>query len=134
MKENLLVLNSDKTHFMVLASPHKHRKHGDFGNVLDSGTGRILPDNSELLLGITLSDNFQWNNHIRDGDRSLLGTLSRKNIALAKIAKITDFKTRLMIGSGLIMSTLTYAIQAYGACSTYLIHMLQVQQNCALDT
>ena len=60
-----------------------------------------------------------------------MSILSKKNNALAKVAKIASFKTRLMIGNGLIMSMLTYAIQIYGACSSYLIHMLQVQQNAA---
>ena len=131
MKNNLLVLNSDKTHLMVLASPHKHRKHGDFSITLDTGNEIITPQDSGELLGITLSNNFRWNQHIRDGESSLMSILSKKNNALAKVAKIASFKTRLMIGNGLIMSTLTYAIQIYGACSSYLIHMLQVQQNAA---
>ena len=131
MIENLLVLNSDKTHLMVLASSHKHRKYGNFSIQLDTGTEIIAPQESEVLLGVTLSNNFLWNQHIRDGERNMMASLSKKNVALANIAKITSFKTRLMIGSGLMMSAIAYAIQTYGACSAYLANMLQVQQNTA---
>ena len=44
---------------------------------------------------------------------------------------IADFKTRKLMGSGLIMSSLNYLIQVYGSCSKYLISALQVQQNNA---
>ena len=44
---------------------------------------------------------------------------------------IADFKTRKMIATGLIMSTLVYIVQVYGSSSSYLINMLQIQQNAA---
>ena len=61
----------------------------------------------------------------------MLATLARKNTALGKISSFTDFKTRKVIGTGLIMSSLSYMIQVFGGCSGYLLHMLQVQQNIA---
>ena len=131
MRNNRLVLNTDKTHVLVMASAFKHRKHGNFNISLNTGNEIIHPIESEYLLGANLSNNFQWNQHVRDGDTSLVKTLSKKNTALGKIARIADFKTRKMIGSGLIMSTLSYIIQVYGGCSNYLINMLQVQQNTA---
>ena len=54
-----------------------------------------------------------------------------KNNALSKLSISADFKTRKMIGNGLIMSSISYIIQVYGACSGYLLDMLQVQQNIA---
>ena len=58
-------------------------------------------------------------------------SLILKNNALAKLKNATDFKTRKIIGNGLIMSSLSYIIQVYGGCSSYLLDMLQVQQNTA---
>ena len=51
--------------------------------------------------------------------------------ALKKICQVSDFKTRRMIATGLVMSSLTYIVQAYGSCSEYLINLLQTQQNIA---
>ena len=131
MRNNKLVLNSDKTHLLIMASPNKHRKHGNFGITLNTGKERIEPIDSEILLGATLSNNFMWNQHIRDGEQAMIHTLNRKNTALKKISQTTDFKTRNMIGSGLVMSSLSYIIQVYGGCSNYLLNLLQVQQNNA---
>ena len=44
---------------------------------------------------------------------------------------LASFKTRRMVASGLILSTLSYIIQVYGGCSGYLLAMLQVLQNRA---
>ena len=131
MRDNRLVLNSDKTHVIVMASVHKHKKHGNFDIILNTGSEVIEPSEYETLLGADLSNNFQWNQHIRDGDKALMNSLAKKNTALKRISGISDFKTRKMIGSSLIMSTLTYIIQVYGSCSGYLVNMLQVQQNNA---
>ena len=132
MRNNHLVFNSDKTHDLIIASASKHRKHGNFNVSLNTGREIVEPIESEYLLGANLTNNFQWNQHVRDGENSLMKTLSKKNVALGKISKIADFKTRKMIGSGLIMSTLSYIIQVYGGCSGYLLDMLQVQQNTAI--
>ena len=131
MRDNRLVLNSDKTHVIVMASVHKHKKHGNFDIILNTGSEVIEPSEYETLLGADLSNNFQWNQHIRDGDKALMKSLAKKNTALKRISGISDFKTRKIIGSSLIMSTLTYIIQVYGSCSGYLVNMLQVQQNNA---
>ena len=67
----------------------------------------IEPIDSEALLGANLSNIFQWNQHIRDGDRNMIAVLSKKNVALGRISTLADFKTRKFFGSGLIMSTLS---------------------------
>ena len=132
MRNNRLILNSDKTWVLIMASEHRHKKHNDFGIQLNTGNEIIHPVQSEVLLDVTLSNNFQWNHHIRDGEQPLIRSLNRRNTALKRISRISDFKTRKMIGSGLIMSTISYAIQLYGGCSGYLIDALQVQQNVAM--
>ena len=131
MSQNKLVLNGDKTHLLVMASLSKHRKHQNFGITLDTGSEEIEPISSEKLLGAKLSNNFTWNLHIRDDDHSMFRTLTCKINALYKISLVTSFKTRKMVASGLILSTLNYIIQVYGGCSGYLLKMLQVLQNKA---
>ena len=131
MGRNKLVLNSDKTHLLVMASAHKHRKHENFGIVLNTGAEIIEPISDEKLLGGQISNNFTWNNHIRDNKTSMFKILTSKINALSKISKIANFRTRKMVASGLIMSTLNYLVQLYGSCSGYLVKLLQVLQNKA---
>ena len=114
-----------------MASSQKHRRHQDFGIVLDTGTETIEPISHEKLLGAKLSNNFLWNLHIRDDELSMFRSLTSKINALIKISKFSSFQTRKMVASGLILSTLSYIIQVYGSCSGYLLAMLQVLQNKA---
>ena len=131
MNLNQLVLNSDKTHLLVMASSQKHKKHDNFGIFLDTGSEIVEPIDEERLLGAKISNNFLWNLHVRDDEFSMFRSLTSKANALFKISNLASFKTRKMVASGLILSTLTYIIQVYGGCSGYLIAMLQVLQNKA---
>ena len=131
MNQNKLVLNSDKTHLLVMASSQKHKKHNNFGIVLDTGAEIIQPISDERLLGAKISNNFLWNKHIRDDEGSMFRSLTSKINALFKISKIANFKTRKLVATGLILSTVTYIIQVYGGCSGYLLATLQVLQNKA---
>ena len=131
MSQNKLVLNSDKTHLLIMASSQKHRKHNNFGISLDTGTEIIEPKSGEKLLGAKISNDFRWNLHIRDDEFSMFRSLTSKINALSKISAFASFKTRKMVAMGLILSTLTYIIQVYGGCSGYLLATLQVLQNKA---
>ena len=131
MAENKLVLNGDKTHILVMASSAKHRKHQNFGIFLDTGTEVIEPVESEKLLGCHVTNDFRWNEHIRDSDKSMLRILTSKINALRKVAFYSSFKTRKMIAQGIIMSNLCYLVQLYGSSSDYLLSLLQVMQNTA---
>ena len=114
-----------------MASSQKHKKHQDFGIILDTGTEIVEPISNEKLLGAKISNNFLWNLHIRDDEGSMFKSLTSKINALFKISTLASFKTRRMVASGLILSTLSYIIQVYGGCSGYLLAMLQVLQNKA---
>jgi hypothetical protein len=71
MASNRLVLNSDKTHLLVMASSTQHRLHGNYGVQLDTGSEIILPQDNERLLGCQISSNFKWKDHIQDNEFSL---------------------------------------------------------------
>ena len=131
MSQNKLVLNSNKTHLLIMASLQKHRRHGNFGVLLNTGAEILEPIDDEKLLGAKISNNFLWNLHIRDDETSMFRNLTSKINALHKISEFASFKTRKMVASGLIMSTIMYIIQVYGGCSGYLTAMLQVLQNKA---
>ena len=131
MGKNKLILNSDKTHLLVLTSASNHRLHGNFNITLDTGNEIIEPRSEDRLLGGIISSNLKWKSHIQDHQQSLSAILTSKINALSKISAYSSFKTRKTIANGVVMSYLTYLIQLYGGCSEYLLTGLQVQQNKA---
>ena len=131
MLGNRLLLNSDKTHFMVIATQSQHRKNDNFGITLNTGMERINPSESECILGLNVQNDLTWNEHILLSEKSIVKNLSRKINGLGKICALADFKTRKMLANGFIYGNLVYMIQLYGQGSDYLMQILQVQQNRA---
>ena len=131
MGKNKLVLNSDKTHLLVMTTSTQHRKYGDFGISLDTGNEIIEPVTNEKLLGCHVANNFKFNNHIRDNEKSMSNVLTSRMNALRKVAFTSSFKVRKMIAEGIIISNILYIITVYGGCSEYLLSLLQVIQNTA---
>ena len=93
MSQNKLVLNSNKTHLLIMASLQKHRKHGNFGVLLDTGAEILEPIDNEKLLSAKISNDFLWNLHIRDDETSMFRNLTSKINALRKVSQFANFKT-----------------------------------------
>ena len=131
MARNKLVLNSDKTHLLVMTSSQMHKKYDNFGITLDTGQEIIEPVEHEKLLGCHISNDFKFKNHIRENEKSMMNILSSRINALRKISHIATFKTRKMIAEGIIISNIIYVITVYGSCCEYLKTGLQIVQNTA---
>ena len=131
MAANKLVLNSDKTHLLVMASSTQHRLHGNYRVQLDTGAEIILPQDNERLLGCQISSDFKWNAHVSDSKFSMQRQITSRLNALRKISFASSFATRKMIANGIIISRIIYAIQCWGGASDYLVKILQVLQNKA---
>ena len=117
MALNKLFLNSDKTHLIIMASKKKHRKSGNFGITLDTGREIIEPVDGERLLGGQVSNDFTWNDHVRNNDKSMLKILTSRVNALRKISFALSFKSRKLIAMGIVMSRLVDLIQLFGGAS-----------------
>ena len=131
MAMNKLFLNSEKTHLLVITSAQQHAKHGNFGIQLNTGSETIQPSNDERLLGAQVSNNFTWNCHIVENDKSMMKMITSRINALMKVSWSADFKTRKMIGNAIVMSRIVYLVQVYGNASEYLLKSLQTLQNKA---
>ena len=131
MNKNKLILKSDKTHLLVMASERKHQIHDDFWISLDTGKEIIEPQHDEKLLGATVSNNLSWKTHIRDSRTSLIKTLTSRINALYKVCQYSSFVTRKIVANGTFMSYLSYIIPLIGGSSEYLITALQTLQNRA---
>ena len=131
MNKNKLILNSDKTHLLVMASERKHQIHDNFGLSLNTGTEVIEPQIEEKLLGALMSNNLTWKTHIRDSKNSLIQILTSRINALFKISQYSSFLTRKMVANGMFMSYVSYLIPLFGGSPEYLITALQTLQNRA---
>ena len=137
MSNNRLKLNGDKTHLMLLASSYawSHKLNDESIN-LNTGNEMIKTSQNERLLGVLISRNLKWANHILlgnpgQGEVPLIQQLGKRLAALKQIGNIADFKTRKMLANGIFMSKLIYTIPVWGGCEKYLIRSLQVSQNKA---
>ena len=131
MNKNKLILNSDKTHLLVMTSARKHQIHDNFGISLDTGREIIEPQYEEKILGANISNDLSWKNHIRDTKTSLMKTLTSRINALSKVCQYSSFLTRKTVANGMFMSYLSYLIPLYGGSPEYLITALQTLQNRA---
>ena len=119
-----------------MATDQKHRKKNNFNITLDTGNETIEPIECEKLLGGHITNDFKWNQHIRDNKKSLFKTLTSRVNALSKVCHVSSFKTRKIIANGIVMSPILNLIQVWGGCSNYLINCIQILQNraCLLYT
>ena len=131
MSLNKLVLNSDKTHLMVMATKQKHKRYDNFNITLDTGNEIIEPIKHEKLLGGIIANDFSWNEHIRENKKYLFRKLTTRINGLCKICSISSFKTRKIMANGIVMSLIIYLIEIWGGCNEYLLRFLQVLQNRA---
>ena len=106
MTANKLVLNSSKTHLLIMATPFRHRNHGNFGITLNTGSEIIQPSYSEKLLGGFITNDFKFNNHLKDNENSVFKSLTSRVNALAKICSLSPFKTRKMVANAIVISKL----------------------------
>ena len=81
---------------------------------IKAGEFIIRPSESERLLGIRVHQSMLWNEHIRDAEGSVIKQLTTRVNGLRKLTNRADFKTKLMIANGIIMSKLSYGLCMWG--------------------
>jgi hypothetical protein len=126
MNNNMLVINPDKTHLMVMGSRGKAGLRQQVS--MTAGTYVIKPTETETLLGGHIHQSLQWNQHIRDNKSSMVRQLTSRTNGLKIMSKNATFSTRLMVANGVVMSKLVYLITLWGGAQQYLLKALQVQQ------
>jgi hypothetical protein len=134
LTDNKLKVNDDKTHLLVMTTRQKRRFVNTNNVQIETPTAIIKPSNVERLLGAQVHQDMRWVEHILDSDQSLVKSLNLRVGALSKISKLTSFKTRKTIASGIFMSKLIYLMPLWSGCEDYLVKCLQVVQNKAART
>ena len=129
MAANRLVINSDKTHLVVMGTRTTARYRGEVSIKADQYT--ITPTRIEKLLGGMICENLKWKEHILGSDQSMSKQLTSRVNGLMIVASKAPFVTRLLVANGIFMSKLCYLIQLWGGAEGYLLRSLQVIQNRA---
>ena len=130
MNNNLLVINPEKTHLMVLGSKKDCRQSVS----IMVGGCNIEASKTETLLGGQFHHSLKWNYHILESGSSLIRQLTNRNNGLKRVCRYASFKTKLMLANGAIHSKLVYLITLWGGAQQYLLEALQVQQLIAART
>ena len=125
MNCNKLVINADKTHYIVGAGRRSAQLRSEVK--LKAGNFEIDQSGSQKLLGGIISNDGKWNLLIRDHKNSIIKQINSRINAM-KMLSNGDSKTRLMVASAVIQSKLQYLMPLWGGAPDYLLNALQVQQ------
>ena len=129
MAANKLVINSDKTHLVVMGTKATAKHRAEVS--IQAGQHMIRPTRVEKLLGGQVCEDLKWREHILGGDQSLTKQLTSRVNGLQIVASKASLATRLNVANGIFMSKLSYLIQLWGGAEGYLLKALQVIQNKA---
>ena len=122
LTENRLCINTDKTHMMVLCTEQKRRHIDTQAVMLNTGSEIIQATEVEKLLGYEVHQNLGFGTFLMTGKNSVLSSLSKRIGALKSIAKVSNFKTRLLllgdVKNSLYAAIVWWSTKLYAGCST----------------
>ena len=131
LQDNELVLSGEKSRFIMAGTQSRLSANYYKFLVIIRLTEEIVPEvEFEKLLGITISNDLKWENHIVCKDPAgLLGRLAKRVGMLKRVSSLVHYRKLLPIIHGIFMSTLVYGISVYGGTTKKMTACLQVLQN-----
>ena len=121
MSANKLVMNDDKTKFMIVS-----KNKESFKNVSISASPKDVKDSSAIkLLGVEISADMKFNNFMSDSKHSIYKQLLSRVNAIKILRKSSDFNTVRQFSNGIFMSKLTYGAEIWAGAPAYLVNKLQ---------
>ena len=129
MAANRLVINSDKTHLVVMGTRATAKNRTEV--TIQAGQHMVRSTRVAKLLGGQVCQDLKWREHILGSDQSLTKQLTSRLNGLQILASKASTRTRLSVANGIFMSRLSYLIQLWGGTEGYLLKGLQVIQNKA---
>ena len=132
MGDNRLVINDDKTHLLVMATPKYANTRKEVS--ITTPTVKVKPIQTEKLLGIHIHESLKWKEHVLSNKKSKIKLLTTRLSGLKKISQRAAFKTRLMVANSCFISVISYMISVWGGTECYIIKAVQLMQNKAART
>ena len=128
LNNNLLTLNNEKTKFMIFSNKKQSLSNSDVTITVQSK--KILRERSIKYLGITLSEDFSWHEHIDN----LINMVNQRIGALRRIRDCLDLGTRCVLYTSLILPLFDYADTIWSdKNNTALMKYLQTLENKAAN-
>ena len=126
LNNNLLTLNNEKTKFMIFSNKKQSLSNTDVTITVQSK--KIQRERSIKYLGITLSEDFSWHEHIDN----LINMVNQKIGVLRRIRDCLDLGARCVLYTSLILPLFDYADTIWGdKNNTVLMEYLQTLENKA---
>jgi hypothetical protein len=107
MHANKLVINSDKTHLIVMAGRGAASTRRMDVEV-QAGADRIKQSTTEKLLGGMIQNTGKWNEMVKSGKNSIVCQLAGRLNGLKKLQQ-ADFKSKLSVTTSVIQSKIQYS-------------------------
>ena len=131
LTDNMLKVNDDKTHLLVMSTRQKRQHRSTSTISIITPTATITPSAVERLLGAQVHEDMHWREHIMDNKESLVKSLNKRIGALKNISPVASFMTRKNLANGIFMSKLIYLMPVWMGCEDFLVNSLQVCLNKA---
>ena len=126
LNNNLFTLNYDKTNFMIFANKKPTPSLSDVTITVQNH--KVLRGKSITYLGITLSEDFSWHEHIDN----MIAKINQRLGILRRIKHCLDLNTRCVIYTSLILPLFDYADTIWGdKNNSVLMDSLQTLENKA---
>ena len=127
LNENLLTLNYEKTKFLFFAN-RKHLKSYSNINITINTNQKIKQGKSIKYLGITLSEDLSWHDHIDN----LITKINQRLGLLRRVKSYLPLEARCTLYTSLILPLLDYADIIWGdKNNAVLMNSLQILENKA---
>ena len=126
LNNNLLTLNNEKTKFMLFSNKKQAHSHPDVTITMQNEN--IQREKTIKYLGITLSEDFSWHEHID----SMINKINQRLGVLRRIKNCLDLDTRCVLYTSLILPLFDYADTIWGDKNNIvLMDSLQTLENKA---
>ena len=123
LNNNLLTLNYEKTKFMIFANKKQSTKVD-----ITIENKKVLEESSFNYLGVTLSSDLTWHNHIDN----MITKIKQRLGVLRRVKEFLDLDTRCVLYTSLILPLFDYGDTIWGdKNNSILMNSLQVLENKA---
>ena len=123
LNNNLLTLNYEKTKFMIFANKKQSTKVD-----ITNENKKVLQETSFNYLGVTLSSDLTWHNHINN----IITKINQRLGVLRRVKEFLDLDTRCVLYTSLVLPLFDYGDTIWGdKNNSILMNSLQVLESKA---
>ena len=120
-----LVINDSKTQLMFITPKDKEDLN------LTIGTSTIKHQSVIKILGLTISEDLKWDEHLWKGKGSVLRSIKTKTSLVRTLRPFINQQLLGQVGGAMINSTILYGAPLWGATTSHNKQIIQVAQTKA---